>query len=162
MQLQHRRTRRKRKLPCSRHHVTVRSRLDCQERATLPTPHRRSNLQHIRLHAQHPTNITNEAATEAVYHSVRARTGTLRQIEGTSHTQAECKARLPESPTRPVCCSRISQEIDRLVAADVLSPIDHSDWAPPIVVIQKKNGSIRLCADYERRIRATPAPTSNA
>ncbi|EPB70887.1 reverse transcriptase [Ancylostoma ceylanicum] len=36
----------------------------------------------------------------------------------------------------------------RLVAADVLSLIDHPDWAAPIIVLQKKNESIRLCADY--------------
>ncbi|PIO70242.1 integrase core domain protein [Teladorsagia circumcincta] len=33
------------------------------------------------------------------------------------------------------------KEIDRLIAANVLSPVDHADWAAPIVVVQKKNAT---------------------
>ncbi|KAK6741800.1 hypothetical protein RB195_009586 [Necator americanus] len=40
------------------------------------------------------------------------------------------------------------KSIDRLVSIHVLEPADHSEWAVPIVVIQKENGSICLCADY--------------
>src|SRR5690606_34883568 len=63
---------------------------------------------------------------------------------------------LPDStPTfkkaRPVpyaSLPRISEEIDRLINSGVLTPTNHSNVAAPIVVIQKKNNTLRLYADY--------------
>lgn len=32
----------------------------------------------------------------------------------------------------------------------IISPIEYSDWAAPIVVAKKSNGNIRICGDYSR------------
>lgn len=45
--------------------------------------------------------------------------------------------------------ARVDEEIERLVAAGVITKVDHSDWGTPVVPIVKPNGSIRLCADYK-------------
>ncbi|PIO69170.1 reverse transcriptase [Teladorsagia circumcincta] len=42
----------------------------------------------------------------------------------------------------------ITQELHHLVAANVLTPVKHSEWAAPVVVVQKKNETICLCADF--------------
>jgi hypothetical protein len=52
---------------------------------------------------------------------------------------------------RPVAYAllpKVVKEIERLVEQDVLEPTSHSKYAAPVVVVQKKNGTLRLCADY--------------
>ncbi|XP_017482519.1 PREDICTED: uncharacterized protein K02A2.6-like [Rhagoletis zephyria] len=42
----------------------------------------------------------------------------------------------------------ISIELERLQHLGIISPIKYSQWAAPIVVVKKKNGKLRICADY--------------
>lgn len=43
---------------------------------------------------------------------------------------------------------KIDKELDRLVGLGILRPVDHSDYASPIVPALKKDGGIRICADF--------------
>ncbi|XP_058448351.1 uncharacterized protein K02A2.6-like [Malaya genurostris] len=54
-------------------------------------------------------------------------------------------------PKRPVAYSMqsaVENEIQRLQDLGILVPVDHSDWAAPIVVVRKPNGAVRICADF--------------
>ena len=42
---------------------------------------------------------------------------------------------------------KIDKELERLTQCEVLSRVDYSDWAAPIVYVKKKSGEIRVCAD---------------
>lgn len=42
----------------------------------------------------------------------------------------------------------VVDELHRLKDLGVISPVNHSEWAAPIVVTRKSNGSIRVCGDY--------------
>ncbi|XP_055714357.1 uncharacterized protein K02A2.6-like [Phlebotomus papatasi] len=54
-------------------------------------------------------------------------------------------------PKRPVAyhmTSAIDDELQRLQSSGIISPVEYSEWAAPIVVVKKPNGSLRICGDY--------------
>ncbi|KAF0146990.1 MAG: hypothetical protein FD187_3129, partial [bacterium] len=51
--------------------------------------------------------------------------------------------RLPHGPTREF----VQQEIKRLLELGVIRP-SKSEWRAPVVVVKKKDGSMRMCVDY--------------
>ncbi|UYV77576.1 K02A2.6-like [Cordylochernes scorpioides] len=46
----------------------------------------------------------------------------------------------------------LEDEIDKLVDLNILSPIDRSDCASPLVCVAKPDGQIRLCADFKKSL----------
>ena len=74
-------------------------------------------------------------------------------IEGTS---AKFVVRSEVTPkfyrARPVPYSlrlKVEEELDRLERDGILTRVEFSDWAAPIVPVAKRDGSIRICGDYK-------------
>ncbi|XP_035912575.1 uncharacterized protein LOC118512363 [Anopheles stephensi] len=72
-------------------------------------------------------------------------------------TKAQIKLQLKDNcrpvfrPKRPVAYAMqatVEEELDRLVQMNVITPVDYSEWATPIVVVRKSSGAIRICGDY--------------
>lgn len=43
--------------------------------------------------------------------------------------------------------TKVEQEYDRLIKADILYPVTSSEWASPAVHVAKSQGSFRVCGD---------------
>ena len=56
-----------------------------------------------------------------------------------------CKARTVPYAIKP----KVEQELDRLIENGILTKIETSDWATPIVPITKKDGSVKICGDFK-------------
>ncbi|XP_053667818.1 uncharacterized protein K02A2.6-like [Anopheles marshallii] len=54
----------------------------------------------------------------------------------------------PKRPVAYAMLEAVDRELDRLEKEGIISRVDFSAWAAPIVVVRKANGTIRICGDY--------------
>ena len=73
---------------------------------------------------------------------------------------ADPKARLVKQSLRPFNEERhraIAEEVQRLLAAGFIRPIKYSKWLANPVLVEKKNGTWRMCIDYTNLNSACPS-----
>ena len=59
-----------------------------------------------------------------------------------------CKARQVPYALRP----KVEAELTKLQNDGILTKVDWSEWATPVVPVIKKNGNVRLCGDFKQTI----------
>lgn len=45
--------------------------------------------------------------------------------------------------------NKATEALDQLVAAGIISPVTHSEWATPIVPVLKKDGTVHISRDFK-------------
>ncbi|KAL6469072.1 hypothetical protein MHYP_G00225960 [Metynnis hypsauchen] len=76
--------------------------------------------------------------------------GTLKHIKGKIVLNENVSPKFHKA--RPVPYSireKVASELDRMEAEGILSKVDWSPWATPIVPVIKKNGAVRVCGDFK-------------
>lgn len=62
---------------------------------------------------------------------------------------------------------KVNEELKRMMAEDIITPVKHSQWATPLRIVPKPDGTLRLCGDYRSTVNAScltenyPLPTAN-
>ena len=107
-----------------------------------------------------PYSAVNKVATEEEFsHLFKDELGALMGVEVSLNVQAGCQPRFFKPRSLPYAMrAKVEAELDRLVAAGVLSPIKSSKWATPIVPVLKKDNSVRLCGDYKLTVNKVILP----
>ena len=50
---------------------------------------------------------------------------------------------------------KIREELDKLLEAEFIFEIEHTEWVSPIVIVPKKNGKLRVCVNPKKVNEAT-------
>ncbi|XP_060791211.1 uncharacterized protein K02A2.6-like [Neoarius graeffei] len=101
-----------------------------------------------------PAGGSNNANVEAVLQRHKAvfseETGTIREFKASITVKPETKPVFRKARPVPYALKdAVEKELDRLEKAGIISKIEHSQWAVPIVVVPKSDKSILICGDYK-------------
>nr|VZI25197.1 unnamed protein product [Spirometra erinaceieuropaei] len=69
--------------------------------------------------------------------------------------QSDFRPRFFKARTVPYALApKVEEELDRLQKADIIEPVQYSEWAAPIVPVLKTDGSVRICGGYKLTINS--------
>ncbi|XP_056096372.1 uncharacterized protein K02A2.6-like [Rhinichthys klamathensis goyatoka] len=76
--------------------------------------------------------------------------GTLKHIKGKITLNENAVPKFHKARPVPYAIrQKVENELDRLEAEGILSKVDWSPWATPVVPVAKKDGTVRLCRDFK-------------
>ncbi|XP_033733598.1 uncharacterized protein K02A2.6-like [Pecten maximus] len=76
--------------------------------------------------------------------------GTLKDITARIKVKEGANPKFCKARTVPFALKeKVDAELNRLVEAGILTKVEHSEWATPIVPIPKRDGSVRICGDFK-------------
>ncbi|XP_049333824.1 uncharacterized protein K02A2.6-like [Astyanax mexicanus] len=76
--------------------------------------------------------------------------GVMKGIEANVSLKPEHKPKFFQPRVVPYALRpKVEAELTRLTEIGVLSPVQYSEWATPIVPVVKKNGAVRTCCDFK-------------
>ncbi|GBM97787.1 Retrovirus-related Pol polyprotein from transposon 297 [Araneus ventricosus] len=92
-------------------------------------------------------------------------------FEGLGNLPGKYRITLCENSVPVVCVTRkvafsllepLKADLDRMVNAGVIEKVtEPTDWVSPLVIVQKKNGALRVCLDPQNLNRAIKRPQCN-
>ena len=88
--------------------------------------------------------------------------GTIKGHSASLHLQGSPTPRCFSARPVPYAVKdKVEAELTRLQEEGIIKPVDHAEWASPIVTVRKKNGGIRLCADFKVSINKHIEPNQH-
>ena len=57
---------------------------------------------------------------------------------------------------------KVNTKLERLCKADVIEPVQFSDWAVPIIPVLQSNGSLGICGHYKQTVNQVAVPDKYA
>lgn len=75
--------------------------------------------------------------------------GNIGTIKGCQAKQEGVQPRFHQAHPVPFAVKEaVAMELDSLEQEEIVEKVSASNWATPIVVVPKRDGSLRLCGDY--------------
>ena len=79
--------------------------------------------------------------------------GTIQGVKAKIHVKDGSKPKFCKARSVPFAMRQaVEKEIERLEELGIITPVANSEWAIPIVIVPKSDGSVRLCGDYKNTI----------